>query len=49
MPYSQWPQADKDALAKDIWAAQDQDGHHRGATLYGIYKLVVAIAKKIGA
>lgn len=49
MPYSQWPQADKDALAKDIWAAQDQDGHHRGATLYAIFKLVTAIAKKVGA
>jgi len=49
MPYSSWPQADKDALAKDIWAAKDSDGHHRGATLYGIYQLVVAIAKKVGA
>ena len=49
MPYSSWPQADKDALAKDIWASKDGDGHHRGATLYAIFKLVTAIAKKVGA
>ena len=49
MPFNDWPQADKDALAAAVWQAQDKDGHHRGATLYGIYKLVVAIAKKVGA
>lgn len=49
MPFNDWPQADKDALAAAVWQAQDQDGHHRGATLYGCYKLLVRIAKKLGA
>lgn len=41
--------ADLQKVAAAVWQAQDQDGHHRGATLYGCYKLLQRIAKKLGA
>jgi hypothetical protein len=41
--------ADIAKVAAAVWQATDQDGHHRGATLYGCFKLLQRIVKKIGA
>lgn len=41
--------ADIQKVAAAVWQATDNDGHHRGATLYGCYKLLLRIVKKLGA